>query len=48
MKESKPAIASEDIGLMRKVITFYLNRFSPIDKEEQEKLMNIFHRLGRL
>ena len=48
MKESKPAIASEDIGLIRKVITYYLNGVSPIDKEEQEKLVNLYHRLGRL
>ena len=48
MKESKPAIAIQDISLLRKVIMYYLNGFSPVDKEEQEKLMNIFHRLGRL
>ncbi len=48
MKESKPALATEDIALIRKAITYYLNTMFPVEKEEQEKLMNIFHRLGRL
>jgi len=48
MKESKPALATEDVALIRKVITYYLNNIFPVNKEEQEKLMNIFHRLGRL
>ncbi len=47
-KENKPALATADVGLIRKVITYYLNNAFPVDKEEQEKLMNIFHRLGRL
>ena len=47
-KENKPALATADVGLIRKVITYYLNNIFPVDKEEQEKLMNIFHRLGRL
>ena len=46
--ENKPALATADVGLIRKVITYYLNNAFPVDKEEQEKLMNIFHRLGRL
>ena len=48
MKETKPALAIEDVALIRKVITYYLNNIFPVDKEDQEKLMNIFHRLGRL
>ena len=47
-KENKPALATADVGLIRKVISYYLNNAFPVDKEEQEKLMNIFHRLGRL
>ena len=47
-KEKKPELATADVGLIRKVITYYLNNAFPVDKEEQEKLMNIFHRLGRL
>tara|TARA_R100001163_G_C4955172_1_gene121282 strand:+ start:46 stop:207 length:162 start_codon:yes stop_codon:yes gene_type:complete len=47
-KESKPAIAIEDVALIRKTITYYLNTMFPVEQEEQEKLMNIFHRLGRL
>jgi len=27
---------------------YYLNGFSPVNKGEKEKLMNIFHSLGRL
>ena len=48
MKETKPALATADSALIRKVITYYLNNSFPVDKEEQRKLMNIFHRLGRL
>ena len=47
-KENKPALATADVGLIRKVITYYLNNAFPVYKEEQEKLMNIIHRLGRL
>ena len=48
VKEIKPTLATADAALIRKVITYYLNNIFPVDKEEQEKLMNIFHRLGRL
>ena len=47
MKESKPAIAGYDAELIRKIITFYLNKF-PVDEKEKEKLLNLFHRIGRL
>jgi hypothetical protein len=39
MKETKPALATEDVALIRKVITYYLNNMFPVDKEEQEKLI---------
>ena len=48
MKETKPALATEDSALIRKVITYYLNNIFPVNEKEQRKLMNIFHRLGRL
>ena len=48
MRKSKPAIATTDVELIRKVISYYLKYASPTDIKEQEKLLNIFHRLGRL
>ena len=43
MKENKPAIAPSDISLLKKVIAFYLNKHP--EPEEQEALINLFHRL---
>ena len=34
-KESKPAIAIEDVALIRKAITYYLNTMFPVEQEEQ-------------
>ena len=48
MKEGKPVIATADAKLIGKVITYYLKYASPSDKKEQERLMNLFHRLRRL
>jgi len=47
IRESKPAITGYDAELIRKVITFYLNKF-PVEEKEKEKLLNLFHRIGRL
>ena len=47
MKSFKPAIATADIKLIKKAITFYLNK-NTLDENENTQLMNIFHRLGRL
>ena len=46
MRDNKPAIAPADIPLLRKTIAFYLNKHP--EPEEQEALINLFHRLGRL
>tara|TARA_R100000963_G_C4560866_1_gene49794 strand:- start:297 stop:461 length:165 start_codon:yes stop_codon:yes gene_type:complete len=49
IKESKPAIATADAELIRKVITFYLNKNgTALDDQEREQLLKLFHRLGRL
>ena len=48
MKESKPAFATADVELIRKVIAYYIKYASPPNKEVEEKLLNLFHRLGRL
>jgi len=48
MKCAKPIIAMEDAGLIRKVIAYYIKYASPPNKEVEEKLLNLFHRLGRL
>jgi|TARA_B110000495_G_C22549451_1_gene332468 hypothetical protein len=48
MKESKPAIATADVDLIRKVITYYIKYASPPNKEVEEKLLSLFHRVGRL
>jgi hypothetical protein len=48
MKESKPAIATSDVELIRKVITYYIKKSSPPNKEVEEKLLSLFHRVGRL
>ncbi len=48
MKESKPAIATADVELIRKVISYYIKHSSPPNKEVEEKLLNLFHRIGRL
>jgi hypothetical protein len=46
MRDNKPAIAPADVSLLKKVIAYYLNNnHAP---EEQEALINLFHRLGRL
>ena len=46
MRVHKPAIASADESLLKKVIAYYLNNnHAP---EEQEALINLFRRLGRL
>ncbi len=46
MRVHKPAIASADISLLKKVIAYYLNKHP--EPEEKETLINLFHRLGRL
>ena len=46
MRVNKPAIAMADIPLLRKVIIFYLNKHP--DPKEQDALVILFHRLGRL
>tara|TARA_R100000908_G_C3699633_1_gene110640 strand:+ start:568 stop:711 length:144 start_codon:yes stop_codon:yes gene_type:complete len=46
MRVHKPAIASADISLLKKVIAYYLNKHP--EPEEQKTLINLFHRLGRL
>ena len=48
MKESNPAIATADVELIRKVISYYIKHSSPPNKEVEEKLLNLFHRIGRL
>jgi hypothetical protein len=48
MKESKPAIATADVDLIRKVITYYIKYASPPNKEVEERLLSLFHRVGRL
>ena len=48
MKESKPAIASADVELIRKVITYYIKKSSPPNKKLEEKLLSLYHRVGRL
>lgn len=48
MKESKPAIATSDAELIRKVISYYIKHSSPPNKEVEEKLLSLFHRVGRL
>jgi hypothetical protein len=48
IKESKPAIATADVDLIRKVITYYLKYASPPNKEVEEKLLSLHHRVGRL
>ncbi len=41
-KESKPAIAIEDVALIRKAITYYLNTMFPVEQEEFEKDFAIY------
>jgi hypothetical protein len=48
MKESKPAIATADVELIRKVITYYIKHSSPPNKEVEEKLLSLYHRVGRI
>jgi len=48
MKESKPAIATADVELIRKVITYYIKKSSPPNKKLEEKLLSLYHRVGRL
>ena len=48
IKESKPAIATADVDLIRKVITYYIKYASPPNKEVKERLLSLFHRVGRL
>jgi len=49
VKESKPAIAISDITLLKKTITFYLNKNNTSEnRSELEELVKLFHRLGRL
>ena len=48
MKESKPAIATADVDLIKKVITYYIKYASPPNKEVEERLLSLFHRVGRL
>ena len=48
MKENKPAIATADVELIRKVISYYIKHSSSPNKEVEEKLLNLFHRIGRL
>ena len=42
MKESKPAIATADVELIRKVISYYIKHSSPPNKEVEQKLLNLF------
>ena len=48
MRESKPAFATADVELIRKVITYYLKYASPPNREVEEKLLSLHHRVGRL
>jgi len=49
IKESKPVIATADIPLLKKTITFYLNKNNTLEnRSELEELVKLFHRLGRL
>ena len=48
MKESKPAIATSDVELIRKVISYYLKYASLPNKEVEEKLLSLHHRVGRI
>jgi hypothetical protein len=49
MKNSMPVIATADAQLIRKVISFYLDKNTTNRNEkEQEHLLKVFHRLGRL
>ncbi len=48
MKESKPAIASADVELIRKVITYYIKYASPPNRDVEEKLLYLYHRVGIL
>jgi len=49
MKSSMPVMATADAQLIRKVISFYLDKNTTNrDEKEQEHLLKVFHRLGRL
>lgn len=48
MRKSKPAIATTDVELIRKVISYYLKYASPSNREIEEKLLSLHHRVGRL
>jgi|TARA_R110000824_G_C14948218_1_gene650632 hypothetical protein len=47
-KVSKPAIATTDVVLIKKTITYYLNNAFPVEEQEKTKMLSLFHRLGRL
>ena len=48
MKESKPVISTQDITLIKKVITYYLSDGPFLTEKRKAELSNLFHRLGRL
>ena len=41
-------LAQEDIDLLKKTIEFYLKSNPSLDKQEEQKISLLFHRLGRM
>ena len=48
MKESKPVIATQDINIIKELITYYITSGPFLTAEKKKELSNLFHRLGRL
>ena len=48
MKESKPVISTQDIHIMKELITYYITNGPFLTPEKKKELSNLFHRLGRL
>ena len=47
-KETKPALATADVTLIKKTIKYYLINAFPVEKKEHDELTKLHHRLGRL
>jgi len=48
MKESKPIISTQDISIIKKVITYYLSDGPFLTEKKKVELLHLFHRLERL
>ena len=48
MKESKPIISTQDIALIKNLITYFLSDGPFLTEKRKVELSNLFHRLGRL